>query len=187
MARRYGPRQVFAPVQDGGPEGQDHVRTPGCLQQSKGKISLTYNDDSLELGAGSGLVGLALSLHLLRPSHIHLTDLPTIVPLLSHNIALNSPATPTTADILEWGGCAPRGFLPDILLAADCVYFEPAFPLLLQTMQELMRPETVCYFCFKKRRSADMRFVKMIRKTFDVKAVQDDPDDKVWGREGVHL
>lgn len=130
---------------------------------------------------------LALSLQLLRPSYIHLTDLPTIVPLLNHNIALNSPATPTTAHILEWGGSAPRVFLPDILLAADCVYFEPAFPLLLQTMQVLMRPETVCYFCFKKRRSADMRFVKMIRKSFEVKAVQDDPDDKVWGREGVHL
>ncbi len=130
---------------------------------------------------------LALSLHLLRPSHIHLTDLPTIVPLLNHNIALNSPATPTTAHILEWGGCAPRVNLPDILLAADCVYFEPAFPLLLQTLRELMRPETVCYFCFKKRRSADMRFVKMVRKTFEVKAVQDDPDDKIWGREGVHL
>lgn len=132
---------------------------------------------------------LALSLHLLRPSHIHLTDLPTIVPLLIHNIALNSPATPTAAHILEWGGCAtnPRVPQPDILLAADCVYFEPAFPLLLQTMQELMRPETVCYFCFKKRRSADMRFVKMVRKIFEVRAVQDDPDGKVWGREGVHL
>ena len=26
---------------------------------------------------------------------------------------------------------------PDLILAADCVYFEPAFPLLVQTLSEL--------------------------------------------------
>ncbi|KAL8704906.1 MAG: hypothetical protein Q9201_001975 [Fulgogasparrea decipioides] len=144
----------------------------------------------LELGAGSGLVGLALSLHPTdQPSHIYLTDLPPIFPLLEHNIALNNPQTPTSAHILEWGSplLSTLPSNPDILLAADCVYFEPAFPLLLQTMRELIRPETVCYFCFKKRRRADMGFVKMARKVFEVNDVVDDPDREVWGREGVHL
>ncbi|KAI4126940.1 MAG: hypothetical protein LQ338_003462 [Usnochroma carphineum] len=132
---------------------------------------------------------LALSLHPLRPSQIHLTDLPTIVPLLTLNIALNSPPTPTTAHVLNWGAPIPNTIPspPDILLAADCVYFEPAFPLLLQTMRELIGPDTICYLCFKKRRRADMGFVKMARKVFEVRAVEDDPDGEVWGREGVHL
>ncbi|KAL9602273.1 MAG: hypothetical protein Q9219_001998 [cf. Caloplaca sp. 3 TL-2023] len=132
---------------------------------------------------------LALSLHPIQPIHIHLTDLPPILPLLDHNISLNPVRTSTSAHILEWGSPVPTAVptSPDVLLAADCVYFEPAFPLLLQMMQELMGPHTVCYFCFKKRRRADMGFVKMARKVFEVKDVKDDPDKEVWGREGLHL
>lgn len=132
---------------------------------------------------------LALSLHPLRPSGIYLTDLPSIVPLLNHNINLNAPETTTSAPVLEWGSPLPAAVpsSPDVLLAADCVYFEPAFPLLLQTMQELIGPDTVCYFCFKKRRRADMNFVRMARKVFKVRDVEDDPDKEFWGREGVHL
>ncbi|KAL9003168.1 MAG: hypothetical protein Q9188_003935 [Gyalolechia gomerana] len=132
---------------------------------------------------------LALALYPLRPSHIHLTDLPPILPLLRHNISLNSPETSISAHILEWGSpiSASVHSSSDILLAADCVYFEPAFPLLLQTMQELMGPDTLCYFCYKKRRRADMKFIKMARKVFEVKDVDDDPDKENWGRDGVHL
>ena len=60
---------------------------------------------------------------------------------------------------------------PDVILAADCVYFEPAFPLLMETLMELMGDETVCWFCMKKRRRADMRFVKKLRRSFRVEDV----------------
>ncbi|KAI4109650.1 MAG: hypothetical protein LQ339_001763 [Xanthoria mediterranea] len=132
---------------------------------------------------------LALSLHHLQPSCIYLTDLPPILSLLKHNIALNPSRAPITAHVLEWGSCIPTPVpsCPDILLAADCVYFEPAFPLLLRTMQQMISTDTVCYFCFKKRRRADMSFVKMARKVFEVADVEDDPDKKVWSRQGIHL
>ncbi|KAL8775674.1 MAG: hypothetical protein Q9209_000170 [Squamulea sp. 1 TL-2023] len=143
----------------------------------------------LELGAGSGLVGLALSLHHIQPSSIYLTDLPPILPLLEHNIALNPSQMSVTAHVVEWGSLIPAAVpsSPEILLAADCVYFEPAFPLLLQTMQEIIGPSTICYFCFKKRRRADMRFVQMARKVFTIKNVEDDPDKEVWSREDIHF
>ncbi|KAL9009935.1 MAG: hypothetical protein Q9173_005081 [Seirophora scorigena] len=140
---------------------------------------------------GKTMLVFPLSLHPLRPSQIHLTDLALMLPLLNHNIALNHPHSPTAAHILGWGSpiipSSTGPSAPDILLAADCAYFEPAFPLLLQTMRELMGPGAVCYFCFKKRRRADLGFVKMARKVFEVSAVEDDPDGGVWGREGVHL
>lgn len=41
---------------------------------------------------------------------------------------------------------------PDIILAADCVYFEPAFPLLVQTLDDLSDSTTEILFCYKKRR-----------------------------------
>ena len=43
----------------------------------------------------------------------------------------------------------------DVVLAADCVYFEPAFPLLVQTLEGLasQNGETPDFlFCYKKRR-----------------------------------
>jgi hypothetical protein len=42
---------------------------------------------------------------------------------------------------------------PDLILAADCVYFEPAFPLLVQTLSDLVVDQkTEVLFCYKKRR-----------------------------------
>lgn len=75
-----------------------------------------------------------------------------------------------------------------MILAADCVYFEPAFPLLLQTLKDLLVlcPNTTVYFCFKKRRRADMQFLKNARKAFTVSEVADQ-DKPVFSREGLFL
>jgi hypothetical protein len=79
-------------------------------------------------------------------------------------------------------------FKPDVILAADCVYFEPAFPLLMQTLQDLLAlvPSATVYFCFKKRRRADMQFLKAARKAFAVAEIEDE-DRPVFGREGLFL
>jgi len=60
---------------------------------------------------------------------------------------------------------------PDIILAADCVYFEPAFPLLVKTLSDLSDTSTEILFCYKKRRKADKRFFGMLRKKFSWKEV----------------
>lgn len=77
---------------------------------------------------------------------------------------------------------------PNAILAADCVYFEPAFPLLLATLQELLElcEDAVIYFCFKKRRRADMQFMKSARKKFVVEEIQD-VDRETFSREGLFL
>lgn len=109
--------------------------------------------------------------------------------LMKKNITLNSLQDRVTASIYDWGEAVPAHLpqLPDIILAADCVYFEPAFPLLRQTLIDLIGPNTVCYFCFKKRRRADLHFVKAIKKTFNIEDVQDDPDKPIWSRENLFL
>jgi hypothetical protein len=77
---------------------------------------------------------------------------------------------------------------PNVILAADCVYFEPAFPLLLTTLQELLDlcEDAVIYFCFKKRRRADMQFMKNARKKFVVEEIQD-VDRETFSREALFL
>lgn len=75
-----------------------------------------------------------------------------------------------------------------MILAADCVYYEPAFPLLLRTLKDLLVlcPAATVYFCFKKRRRADMQFLKNAKKAFTVTELPDD-DRPVFSRQGLFL
>ncbi|KAF2092361.1 hypothetical protein NA57DRAFT_82390 [Rhizodiscina lignyota] len=155
----------------------------------------------IELGAGGGLVGLALTLALKHnPStQIHITDLPQMLPLMQQNIALNfsSQSPSITPAVYSWGSPPPSNLPvpPDVILAADCVYFEPAFPLLQSTLSDLLGSNTVCWFCFKRRRRADMGFARELRKRFEVAEVGADDVDGAevkreadeWRRENIHL
>ncbi|OAA68151.1 hypothetical protein SPI_00346 [Niveomyces insectorum RCEF 264] len=162
----------------------------------------------LELGAGSGLVGLAVALARQtedacsgRPgrgpsSPVYITDQEPMRALMEHNIALNGLQSEAKALVLNWGEPLPADIhrlRPNVVLAADCVYFEPAFPLLLATLAALLSPDmetpgepTVVYFCFMKRRRADMQFLKQARKRFCVAEVAD-ADRPVFSRQGLFL
>ena len=82
----------------------------------------------LELGAGTGLVGLAASG--LFAADIYLTDLPHILPNLQYNIEQNaslveSTGSTITAGVLDWSkSTAVQGGEEkyDVLLAADSLY-----------------------------------------------------------------
>jgi hypothetical protein len=132
---------------------------------------------------------LAIALGCKTTHPLHLTDQAPMLSLMTQNIALNNLSSKATASIYDWGLPTPPSIPqhPDILLAADCVYFEPAFPLLQQTLQDLIGENTVCYFCFKKRRRADLQFVKVAKKMFCVAEVGDDGDREVYSRESLFL
>merc|ERR1711881_337377 len=93
------------------------------------------------------------------------------------------------ASLYDWGANPPSVLPqhPDVILAADCVYFEPAFPLLQQTLKDLIGENSICYFCFKKRRRADLHFVKAIKKMFAVTEIDDDPEKTTYSRESIFL
>ncbi|EGP83111.1 uncharacterized protein MYCGRDRAFT_111491 [Zymoseptoria tritici IPO323] len=123
-------------------------------------------------------------------SPVYITDQGSMLALMQRNIALNDLAKNVKACVYDWGQAQPDDIPqtpPDVVLAADCVYFEPAFPLLQQTLQELLGPSTVCYFCFKRRRRADMHFMKAIKKKFLVEDIIDDPDQPSYSRENIYL
>ena len=113
--------------------------------------------------------------------------------LMRRNIALNGlEEEGVEAEVLDWGTAYPAA-LPspeevDVVLAADCVYFEPAFPLLLQTLGGLLTGDRkVCYFCFKKRRRADWRFVKGLKRGFEVREIVEDEERERYRAEGIWL
>ena len=107
----------------------------------------------LELGAGTGLVGVTAASVWKAP--VVLTDLAPIVPGLAANIALNekllsesgSAATCGTLDwnapselILESGERIPSSRKADIILAADTVYSEEHPELLSKVVLEWLAP-----------------------------------------------
>lgn len=111
-----------------------------------------------------------------------MTDQLTMLPLMQRNTALNALEHTVAPSVYDWGQPTPTGLpaQPDVILAADCIYFEPAFPLLLSTLQDLIGERTVCYFACVKRRKADAQFMKAARKVFDVQVVGDDPFEEEW-------
>lgn len=120
---------------------------------------------------------------------LHITDQDQMFDLMKRNISLNNLEDRVIASIYDWGTPRPSHLPahPDIILAAECVYFEPAFPLLQETLKDLIGENTVCYFCFKKRRRADLTFMKVAKKMFAVKVVEDDPDRESYSRENLFL
>ncbi|KAI1810877.1 putative methyltransferase-domain-containing protein [Poronia punctata] len=149
----------------------------------------------LELGAGGGLVGLAVAKGCGEwEPPVYITDQEEMFSLMKHNIKLNGLEGKVEAMILNWGESLPSKVIanpPDVILAADCVYFEPAFPLLQTTLQDLLslKEGIVVYFCFKKRRRADMQFLKAARRRFHVVEIGDEDDDErpVWSRQGLFM
>lgn len=119
------------------------------------------------------------------------TDQACLVDLMRANAKLNGPPNLHVGE-LSWG--TPIEHVPvdvDVVLAADCVYFEPAFPLLVTTLCDLapVGKDIEILFAWKKRRKADKRFWQMLRKHFDSEYVDDDKPGarEVYQREGVNL
>ena len=112
-----------------------------------------------------------------------------MLPLMQRNTALNELQHLVNPCVYDWGQPTPDGVpaQPDVILAADCIYFEPAFPLLLQTLQDLIGSRTVCYFACVKRRKADAQFMRAARKLFEIEAVDDDPFEEQYRRMNCSL
>ncbi|EJT97714.1 S-adenosyl-L-methionine-dependent methyltransferase [Dacryopinax primogenitus] len=144
----------------------------------------------LELGAGTGLVGLVAAK--LGAKHVVITDQTPLLPLIERNIVLNNVQNACIAAEFNWGeplSEAIRTGAFDLILAADCVYLEPAFPLLVQSLCDLTNesPRAELLFCYKKRRKADKRFFVLLKKHFEWEEVDDDPERPVYSRDTISL
>lgn len=122
-------------------------------------------------------------------STLHLTDQTAMLSLMQRNTALNELQNAVDPGVYDWGEPTPPGVpaQPEVILAADCIYFEPAFPLLLQTLQDLIGERTVCYFACVKRRKADAQFMKAAHKLFKIEVVGDDPFEEEFRGKNCSL
>ncbi|KAF9099520.1 hypothetical protein BGX27_000601 [Mortierella sp. AM989] len=130
----------------------------------------------LELGAGTGYVGITLAKRLTSDCTLILTDLEEVVPLMEKNVALHLPdnknisaSSPSSSndtsrqcarvlvEPLAWGNSEHATKLLsqgkiDYIIASDLVYFPELYPPLLQTLKEVaVVGETKVLFGYKER------------------------------------
>lgn len=107
----------------------------------------------LELGSGTGLVGIAAAR--LLPANVALTDLPSIVPNLTRNLLTNEPLVTenggsASATVLDWSDSSDipsdEGARYPVILAADPLYSPDHPKLLVATVDRwLRRDEAACF------------------------------------------
>ncbi|KAG7093507.1 hypothetical protein E1B28_007182 [Marasmius oreades] len=121
----------------------------------------------LELGAGTGLLGVVLS-PLARKYTV--TDIDDLVPLIQKNIQLNIPRWPHDTNItispLDWlvlqqASSTKRrelyAFDPiDVLLIVDCIYHPSLLPSLLETINFLIVPGRTTILVVVELRAPDV-------------------------------
>ncbi|KAI9024579.1 hypothetical protein DFJ74DRAFT_665557 [Hyaloraphidium curvatum] len=119
-------------------------------------LSDTSPASCLELGAASGLLGLACS-NLLPSSAVVLSDYPApeILDALSHNISRNGSRCFVCGH--AWGSPDPMVSHPDglpvpekhdLLLLADTLYHPPSFPALIASLRRFSNPGTRALLAF---------------------------------------
>ncbi|KAI9026963.1 putative methyltransferase-domain-containing protein [Hyaloraphidium curvatum] len=144
----------------------------------------------LELGAGSGLVGLALYRMLAwkgSRAHIVVTDLPNAIPLLETNCELNRRAIEgdrggltLEAGPLAWGSTLDEKIKdppPDLVLMADLVYWPALHPLLVQTCLDLaeLNQSVELLLAYREREPvAEAAFFEEFGRHFVLEGVEDE-------------
>jgi predicted nicotinamide N-methyase len=151
----------------------------------------------VELGAGVGLVGMALAV---LGSRVVLTDQVYALPLLIKNVAVNflvqgdnkSPALEDvevpTVEECQWGEPLPSGGrltswtkCTDMVVFSDVLYHESAFLLLIKTLHALVSPTTDVFFSFETRNAAiEDHFLQQLEQTFDVVEVSHEDNAQVF-------
>ncbi|KAG5050927.1 hypothetical protein AAZX31_02G053600 [Glycine max] len=138
----------------------------------------------IELGSGTGLVGIAAAATL--GAHVTLTDLPHVVPNLRFNADANAAVVGPTGGVitvapLRWGHAADveaigREF--DLVLASDVVYHDHLYEPLLETLRLMMLSERngkmVFVMAHMRRWKKESAFFKKARKHFNVDVLHTD-------------
>jgi predicted nicotinamide N-methyase len=126
----------------------------------------------LELGAGCGIVGIALA-HFFHANvaRLILTDLPEASDILTHNLSLLPTKKSPTHLVLDWFAPLPPSVAATpwhLIFVADCTYNPDVVPALVQTLTAIAhqsstsaRDVLVC-LAMKVRHESEMVFFDLM-------------------------
>jgi predicted nicotinamide N-methyase len=122
----------------------------------------------VELGAGCGIVGIALAT-MLANCEILLTDLPEVSEIVTRNINEASPKSSASIKFqtLDWDEPMPnltQGPI-DLILVSDCTYNADSLPALVSVLGRLVRgsPGAMVLVALKRRHESEAVFFDLMR------------------------
>ncbi|KAK7092054.1 protein N-lysine methyltransferase METTL21D-like [Littorina saxatilis] len=147
----------------------------------------------VELGAGTGAVGLVAAS---MGADVTVTDLAEFVPLMEHNIKEN--ATSLTgkmhATTLTWGASISDGVpsAPDLVLLADCIYYEESLEPLVKTIHSLCCPTTRVLCCYEKRDTGnkpelERKFFELVEAVLNKQEIPHQRQDPHFSSDDIYI
>jgi len=137
----------------------------------------------IEIGAGTGLLGLGLS-QMVHPERLILTDMAVLCPLLSRSVLLNqNNLSSSSVDVLPlcWGNnedesCLLQESCFDFIVGSDVIYDQRHFHPLLHTLCTLTEPSgavsnTDIFLGHKIRNSGEDLFLQMASQFFSIQEI----------------
>ncbi|XP_061824799.1 protein N-lysine methyltransferase METTL21D [Nerophis lumbriciformis] len=147
----------------------------------------------VELGAGTGVVGLMAAT---LGAHVSVTDLEDLQSLLNINIQDNHTLIHNgsiTAKVLKWGEDV-SDFLPfpDYVLLADCIYYEQSIAPLTETLKLLAGPETCIICCYEQRTEGinpkvERQFFELLQQSFHWEEIPLSKQDQEFSSPDIHI
>lgn len=124
---------------------------------------------AVELGAGCGIVGIALA-QLLPRCHVTLTDLPEVDEIVSRNMqaARLPPGSALDFQVLDWDEKPSHtvfGETLDLILVSDCTYNADSLPALVRVLGYLTdaSPRALVLVSLKRRHESEAVFFELMQ------------------------
>ncbi|KAG0266081.1 hypothetical protein BG011_003289 [Mortierella polycephala] len=127
----------------------------------------------LELGAGTGLVGIAVAAAFPELTVLS-TDLDEALALMQQNVDANEALLPNKnmqVGFLDWAEKDRKVEPVEILLLADVVYNDLSHEFLLQTILDYSDERTKILLGYKFRHEAEQKFFENAKEFFDIENV----------------
>ncbi|KAJ3021285.1 Methyltransferase-like protein 21D [Thoreauomyces humboldtii] len=168
-------------------------------KQLRRQPSILDNARILEIGAGTGLVGLSVAMMTAgSASSVILVDAKWALPLLTENVlavqTLLAGRLPTiAAALLNWGSTSDVASLalplpPTHVLISDCLYDASLYGLLVDTIAELCDTRTCIWIAYEKRDfRSEMDFWELFGKRFTFKHVELEEQDEIYRSDDIFL
>ncbi|KAF9569170.1 hypothetical protein EC968_002678 [Mortierella alpina] len=129
----------------------------------------------LELGAGTGLVGIAVAVAFPELS-VESTDLDEALALMQQNVDANQALLPNKnmkVGFLDWAEKGRKVDPVEILLLADVVYNDLSHEFLLQTILDYSDERTKILLGYKFRHEAEQQFFERAKLFFNIELVHE--------------